>query len=106
MAVQVVPLSLLRCQVKVGVGVPLAATVKVAALPAFTIWLAGWVVIKGAALTIAGAPPPPPPQAMTSSKAAWARNSPAKRQERADDPLRRESGGACLAELIRLLLVC
>jgi hypothetical protein len=40
-AVQVAPLSLLRCQEKVGAGVPLAATVKVAALPEFTVWLAG-----------------------------------------------------------------
>ena len=35
---------------KVGAGVPLAAAVKVTALPAVTVWPAGWVVKTGGAL--------------------------------------------------------
>jgi len=52
---------LLRAQMKPGPGLPLAATVKLALLPAVTVRLAGWVVKAGAA----GAPLPPPlePQA-------------------------------------------
>ena len=41
MGAQVVPPSLLRCQVKEGVGLPLATTVKLATLPALMVWLAG-----------------------------------------------------------------
>ena len=37
---------------KVGAGVPLAAAVKVTLLPAFTVWLTGWVVIAGATWTV------------------------------------------------------
>ncbi len=35
---------------KVGVGVPLAAAVKVTGEPTVTDWLAGWVVNEGAVL--------------------------------------------------------
>ena len=40
------------CHWYVGVGVPLAATVKVAFWPAVTVWLVGWVVIVGAPFTV------------------------------------------------------
>src|SRR5580698_9349190 len=48
MAVQVFPPSVDTDHCTVGVGVPLAAAVKVALSPAVTVWLAGWVVTAGA----------------------------------------------------------
>jgi hypothetical protein len=43
----VTPPSVLTCHCTVGVGEPVAAAVKVAVWPAFTVWLAGCVVIVG-----------------------------------------------------------
>ena len=51
MSVQVVPSGLL-CHFTVGVGVPEAAAVKVAVLPALAVWLVGWVVMDGAEFTV------------------------------------------------------
>ena len=48
MGVKVEPPSVLTCHCTVGVGLPLAAAVKVAVCPAVTVWLAGWVVTIGA----------------------------------------------------------
>ena len=48
MSVKVTPPSVLTCHCTVGVGVPLAAAVKVTALPAVTVWPLGWVVTTGA----------------------------------------------------------
>src|SRR5271166_4710107 len=48
MSLKVEPLSVLTCHCTVGVGLPLAAAVKVAVWPAVTVWLAGWVVTEGA----------------------------------------------------------
>ena len=48
-AVQVVPPSVESCHCTVGVGVPVAAAVKVAVPPAVTDWLAGEVVTAGGA---------------------------------------------------------
>src|SRR4051812_29275313 len=55
MLVKVLPPSVLTCHCTVGVGVPLAAAVKVAGLLAVTVWLLGEVVMLGttlAALTV------------------------------------------------------
>src|SRR5208337_5672206 len=41
MSLKVEPLSVLTCHCTVGVGLPLAAAVKVAVWPAVTVWLAG-----------------------------------------------------------------
>lgn len=49
MAFHVLPPSVERCHCSVGVGVPLAATVKAAALPVATDWFVGWIVIAAAA---------------------------------------------------------
>ena len=43
------PLLVDSCHCHVGIGFPLAAAVKVAVCPAFTVWSAGCVVITGAA---------------------------------------------------------
>ena len=54
-SLQLVPPSVLTCHCTVGVGVPVAAAVKVAFAPAVTVWLAGWVVTCGcwaAAVTV------------------------------------------------------
>ena len=51
MLLKVEPPSMLTCHCTVGVGLPLAAAVKVAVWPAVTVWLAGWVV------TVARSPP-------------------------------------------------
>ena len=48
MSLKVEPPSVLTCHCTVGVGLPLAAAVKVAVWPAVTVWLAGWVVTAGA----------------------------------------------------------
>ena len=48
MSLKVEPPSVLTCHCTVGVGLPLAAAVKVAVWPAVTVWLAGWAVIEGA----------------------------------------------------------
>ena len=48
MSLNVEPPSVLTCHCTVGVGLPLAAAVKVAVWPAVTVWLTGWVVIDGA----------------------------------------------------------
>ena len=50
--VQVLPALELTCHCKLGEGVPEAAAVKVAVLPAFTATLAGCVVMVGAPLTV------------------------------------------------------
>ncbi len=47
--VKVVPPLVLTCHWTVGVGLPLAAAVNVAVCPALTLWIAGLVVIAGAA---------------------------------------------------------
>src|SRR6516162_5475892 len=52
MALQVTPLSVLTCHCTVGVGVPLAAAVNDTLAPAVTVWLVGWVVMVGAAVTV------------------------------------------------------
>src|SRR5690242_10973455 len=44
MSVKLLPLSVLTCHWTVGVGLPLAAAVKVTVCPAGTAWLTGWVV--------------------------------------------------------------
>src|SRR5437660_649193 len=49
---KLLPPSVLTCHCTVGAGVPLAAAVKVALLPAHTVWPVGWVVMPGAALTV------------------------------------------------------
>ena len=49
---QLEPLSVETCHWNVGVGVPLAATVKAASWPTATVWSAGWEVMLGA--TVAG----------------------------------------------------
>ena len=46
-SVKVMPPSVLTCHCTVGVGVPLAAAVKVTGLPAVIVWLVGWVVTTG-----------------------------------------------------------
>ena len=43
---------MLTCHCTVGVGVPLAAAVKVTGLPAVTVWLVGWVVTTGATAAV------------------------------------------------------
>ena len=48
MLLKVEPPLVLTCHCTVGVGLPLAAAVKVAVWPAVTVWLAGWVVTVGA----------------------------------------------------------
>ena len=48
MSLKVAPPSVLTCHCTVGVGLPLAAAVKVAVWPAVTVWLVGWVVTEGA----------------------------------------------------------
>ena len=48
MSLKVVPPSVLTCHCTVGVGLPLAAAVKVAVCPAVTVWFVGFVVIAGA----------------------------------------------------------
>lgn len=58
MLANVAPPSVERCHCNVGASVPVAATVKVAALPAMTDWFAGWVVkvaATGAGLTVSKA---------------------------------------------------
>jgi hypothetical protein len=50
--VKLVPPFVLTCHCTVGVGLPLAAAVNVAVAPAFTVVLAGLVVIAGAELTV------------------------------------------------------
>ena len=52
MLLKVEPPSVLTCHCTVGVGLPLAAAVKVAVWPAVTVWLAGWVVTVGAKSTV------------------------------------------------------
>jgi len=47
MLLNVTPLSALTCHCTVGVGEPVAATVKVAVWPAATVWFPGCVVIVG-----------------------------------------------------------
>ena len=42
------PPKLLTCHCTVGVGLPVAAAVKVTTNPAVTVWLDGFVVIEGA----------------------------------------------------------
>src|SRR5881628_1797480 len=44
---KVTPPSVLTCHCTVGVGEPVAAAVKVAVWPAFTVWFTGWVVMVG-----------------------------------------------------------
>ena len=44
----VLPLLVLTCHCTVGVGFPLAVALKEAVCPAFTAWLAGWLVTDGA----------------------------------------------------------
>ena len=48
MALNVVPPLVLTSHCTVGVGLPLAAAVKVTVLPVLTVWLAGFVVTVGA----------------------------------------------------------
>ena len=48
MALNVVPPLVLTSHCTVGVGLPLAAAVKVAVPPALTVWLAGFVTTAGA----------------------------------------------------------
>ena len=43
------PLPVLCCHCTVGVGVPLAAALKLAVRPVLTVWLVGFVVTTGAA---------------------------------------------------------
>ena len=52
MALQVRPPSVLTCHCTVGVGLPLAAAVNDTLAPAVTVWLVGWVVMVGAAVTV------------------------------------------------------
>ena len=47
-AFQVAPLSVLLYHCTVGAGLPVAAAVKLAVWPAFTVVLTGWVVTLGA----------------------------------------------------------
>jgi hypothetical protein len=47
-SIQVMPPFADTCHCTVGVGVPLAAAVKVTVLPELTDWLIGWVVMTGA----------------------------------------------------------
>mgnify|MGYP001598470314 CR=1 FL=1 len=42
---QLPPPFVLTCHWAVGVGLPVAAAVKLAWSPAFTVWLSGWVVM-------------------------------------------------------------
>ena len=51
MSLKVLPPSVLTCHCTVGVGLPLAAAVKVAVSPALTVRFVGFVVIVGAWLT-------------------------------------------------------
>src|SRR5206468_1373902 len=46
------PPSVLTCHCTVGVGLPLAADVNVAVLPAHTVWGVGWVVTDGGTFTV------------------------------------------------------
>jgi hypothetical protein len=46
------PPLLLTCHCTVGVGLPVAAAVKVTGWPAVTVWLAGVVLTVGAYLTV------------------------------------------------------
>ena len=48
---QFVP-SLLTCHWTVGVGLPVAAAVKVAVWPLFTVWLVGCELMDGAKFTV------------------------------------------------------
>jgi hypothetical protein len=48
----VTPLSVLTCHCTVGAGLPLAAAVKLALLPAVTVWFAGFIVIAGPWFTV------------------------------------------------------
>src|SRR5262245_9474541 len=52
MSGNVAPASVLRCHWTVGVGSPFAAALKLAVLPALTLWLFGLVVIEGAVWTV------------------------------------------------------
>ena len=52
MLLQLAPLSALACHWTEGVGLPLAAAVKVAVLRAGTDWSVGWVVTIGANCTV------------------------------------------------------
>ena len=52
MLLQVEPPSMLTCHCTVGVGLPVAAAVKVAVCPALTVTLAGLVVTVGAYCTV------------------------------------------------------
>ena len=52
MSVKVVPPSVLTCHCTVGVGVPLAAAVKVTGVPAVIVWLVGSVVTTGATAAV------------------------------------------------------
>src|SRR5213594_3519011 len=47
MLLKVTPPSVLTCHCTVGVGAPVAAAVKVAVWPAFTVWFTGCVVMVG-----------------------------------------------------------
>src|SRR5579875_1003976 len=51
-SVQVVALPLRTCHFTVGVGLPLVVAVKVAVLPAITVWLLGFIVMVGANSTV------------------------------------------------------
>src|SRR5215471_19685475 len=46
------PLFTLTCHCAAGVGMPLAAAVKVTLCPLITVWLAGFMVIRGAVSTV------------------------------------------------------
>ena len=52
MSLKVLPPSVLTCHCTVGVGLPLAAAVKVAVRPALTVWFVGLVVTVGAKSTV------------------------------------------------------
>jgi hypothetical protein len=46
-SIQVLPSLTDTCHSTVGAGVPLAAALKVAVWPAYTLWLSGFVVMAG-----------------------------------------------------------